>query len=112
MKAVRRQLVDFLVYLALPIISIFTPIRWSTALVARASNLQWVLASEAEAAWNGATGFVDAGEEQAWKSRWKQVEMLDARDMYMLSFGRARSVLNEIQCDQPLEVVQIGRAHV
>ena len=71
-----------------------------------ASNFHWVLASEADAAWQGVQAYVDAGEEQVWKSRWKQVEMLDARDMYLMSFGRARSVLDEIECDTPLEVVR------
>ena len=106
MKAIRRQLVDFLVYLALPLVSVFVPAAWSRALLARASNFHWVLASEADAAWQGVQAYVDAGEEQVWKSRWKQVEMLDARDMYLMSFGRARSVLDEIECDTPLEVVR------
>lgn len=106
MNAIRRQLVDFLVYLALPLVSVFVPVAWSRALLARASNFHWVLASEAESAWQGVQGYVEAGDEQVWKSRWKQVEMLDARDMYMMSFGRTRSVLEEIECDTPLEVVR------
>ena len=106
MKAIRRQLVDFLVYLALPLVSVFVPASWSRALLARASNFHWVLAPEAEAAWSAVTGYVDAGEEQVWKARWKQVEMLDARDMYLMSFGRTRSVLDEVECDTPLEIVR------
>jgi hypothetical protein len=106
LRSIRRQLVDFIVYLALPLVSVFVPAAWSRALLARASNLHWVLASEAEAAWSGVTDFVDAGDELVWKARWKQVEMLDARDCYLMSFGRAGSVLNEIECDTPLEVVR------
>jgi hypothetical protein len=106
LNAIRRQLVDFLVYLALPLVSVFVPVSWSRALLARASNFNWVLASEAEAAWSSVGDFVDAGDELVWKARWKQVEMLDARDLYMMSFGRTRSVLDEIECDTPLEVVR------
>ena len=106
LKAIRRQLVDFFVYLALPMVSVFVPAAWSRALLARSSNLDWVLGSEAAAAWSGVKDYVDAGDEQAWKARWKQVEMLDARDCYMMSFGRSRSVLQETECDTPLEVVR------
>jgi hypothetical protein len=105
-KGIRRQLVDFIVYLALPLVSVFVPAAWSRALLARASNLHCVLGSEADAAWSGVTDHVDAGDEQVWKARWKQVEMLDARDCYLMSFGRSRSVLDEIECDTPLEVVR------
>jgi len=106
LKAIRRQLVHFIVYLALPLVSVFVPVAWSRALLARSSNFSWVLSSEAEAAWSSVAGYVDAGDEQVWKARWKQVEMLDVRDMYMMSFGRSGSVLGEIECDLPLEVVR------
>jgi hypothetical protein len=106
LRAIRRQLVDFLVYLALPSVSVFLPAAWSRSMLARASNFHWVLAAEAEAAWSSVIDYVDAGDELVWKARWKQVEMLDVRDMYMMSFGRTRSVLDEVECDTPLEVVR------
>jgi len=105
-SAIRRQSVDFIVYLALPLAAVFLPAAWSRALLARSSNLNWVLSTEAEAAWAGARKYVETGDEKVWKTRWKQVEMLDVRDMYMMSFGRTRSVLREIECDQPLETVK------
>ena len=103
---IRRQLVDLIVYVALPLVSVVIPVAWSRALVARASNFEWILSAEAQSAFSSAAGFVDTGDEGEWKARWKQVEMLDARDMYMMSFGRTRSVLDEIECDKPLEVVK------
>ena len=106
MKAIRRQLVDFIVYLALPLVSVILPLRWSRALLARSSNLDWILSEEAQSAFSSASEFVDTGDESTWKARWKQVEMLDVRDMYMMSFGRTRSVLGEIECDTPLEIVK------
>ena len=104
--AIRRQSVDFIVYLALPLASVFLPAAWSRALLARSSNLNWVLLMEAEAAWASASEHVDTGDEKIWKARWKQVEMLDVRDMYMMSFGRTNSVLGEIECDTDLEIVR------
>ena len=99
-------MVDFIVYLALPLASVFLPAAWSRALLARSSNLNWVLSAEAEAAWSSASRYVDTGDEKTWKARWKQVEMLDARDLYLMSFGRTRSVLEEIECDTDLEIVR------
>jgi hypothetical protein len=106
LNAIRRQLVDFFVYLALPLFSVFVPAAWSRALVARGSNISWVLSTEAEAAWSSMGGYVEAVDEQAWKARWKQVEMLDARDLFLMSFGRTGSVLDEIECETPLEIVR------
>ena len=105
-KAIRIQSVDFIVYLALPLVSVFLPSSWSRALLARSSNLNWVLSMEAEAAFSSASQYVETGDEKTWKARWKQVEMLDIRDTYMMSFGRTGSVLGEIECDTPLEIVR------
>ena len=105
-NTLRRQTVDFIVYFALPLVSVFLPLAWSRALLARSSNLKWVLSQEAESAWSNAGKYVDAGDEMVWKARWKQVEMLDVRDMYLMSFGRTHSVLGEIECDMDLEVVR------
>lgn len=104
--AIRRQLVDLIVYVALPLVSVVVPVAWSRALVARASNSDWILSTEAQSAFASAADFVDTGDEGEWKARWKQVEMLDARDMYLMSFGRTKSVLDEIECDKPLELVE------
>lgn len=93
-------------YLALPLVSVFVPAAWSRALLARSSNLEWLLAEEANAAFSNVSAYVDPGDEKVWKARWKQVEMLDVRDMYLMSFGRTSSVLAEVECDTPLEVVR------
>jgi len=105
-RAIRRQSVDFIVYLALPLASVILPTAWSRALLARSSNINWVLSMEADAAFSSASRYVETGDEKTWKARWKQVEMLDVRDTYMMSFGRTGSVLGEIECDTDLEIVR------
>ncbi|MGA9574660.1 MAG: hypothetical protein WBS20_12020 [Lysobacterales bacterium] len=105
-KAIRGQLVDFYVYLALPMVSVFLPAAWSRALLARSSGFSWVLSSEAGAALASASDFVDTGDRSVWKARWKQVEMLDVRDTYLMSFGRTRSVLAETECETDIEDVR------
>jgi hypothetical protein len=105
-KAIRIQSVDFIVYLALPLVSVFLPASWSRALLARSSNLSWILSMEAEAAFSSASQYVETGDEKIWKARWKQVELLDVRDLYMMNLGRTRSVFAEIECDTDLEVAR------
>lgn len=106
MKALHRQLVDFIVYLALPTVSVFLPAAWSRALLSRCSYFNWLLSTEAEDAWQSAAGFVDTGDEKKWKARWKQVEMLDVRDLYMMNFGRIRSIQSEIECETALDIAE------
>ena len=105
-RTIRIQSVDFIVYLALPLASVLLPASWSRALLARSSNLNWVLSTEADAAFTSASKYVATGDEKAWKARWKQVELLDVRDLYMMSLGRTRSVLGEIECDTDLEAAK------
>jgi hypothetical protein len=106
LKALHRQLVDFIVYLALPSISVLLPAAWSRVLLARCSYFDWLLSMEAEDAWQSAAGFVDTGDEKKWKVRWKQVEMLDVRDLYLMNFGRIRSIQSEIECETALDIAK------
>jgi len=104
-SAMRRQSIDFIVYLAVPLLSVVLPLAWSRGLLARVSRLQWILAEEADGAFRSAADYVDTGAEREWKTRWKRVEMLDARDLYLIRFGRAAAVLGEIECDTALDVI-------
>ena len=54
------------------------------------------MAAAAEAAFRGAQDFVDIDDETAFKTRWKRVELLDVRDLYMMLSGRSTAVLAEI----------------
>jgi len=105
-STIRRQSVEFVVYLVLPLVSVLLPLAWSRALLIRISKLKWILSEEAHNSWSNAVNFVDVGDERIWKARWKQVEMLDVRDLYMMSFGRSDAVLGEIVCDTELEIVK------
>jgi hypothetical protein len=60
----------------------------------------------ADAAFKSANGYVDIVDEAEWKSRWKQVELLDVRDLYLMLCGRSAAVLAEIDSQQPIEVMQ------
>ena len=55
------------------------------------------MVAAADAAFQGARNYVDIKDEVAFKKRWKQVEMLDIRDLYMMSFGRTKAVFAEVE---------------
>ncbi len=64
------------------------------------------MAAAAEAAYQGARDFVEIEDEAVFKRRWKQVELLDVRDLYMMLFGRAQTVLSEVECDTSVELAK------
>lgn len=102
----KRQLNDCLLYLLVPGLSVLLPSAWSRSLLARLSRCSWLLAANAEAAWAMACQFIDPGDESEWKTRWKQIEMLDTRDLFLITFGRSRAVLAEIEYATPLETAK------
>ncbi|MFC1690344.1 hypothetical protein ACFL07_11935, partial [Pseudomonadota bacterium] len=53
-----------------------------------------------------ASKHLDINDEVAWKRRWKQVELLDVRDLFMLLYGRSESVLSEIEYPENFEIVR------
>jgi len=101
-NSITRQTTDFLLYFLLPGMSVVLPTAWSRSLLARLSRRGWLLGKNADVAWSMASQFVDPGDEAGWKMRWKQVELLDVRDLYLMIFGRSRSVLAEIEYDSPI----------
>lgn len=100
------QLSDLFAYVLVPGISIVLPTRASRWLIARVSAWRWLMAAVSEAAWQRAKNFLDITDEVAFKRRWKQVEMLDVRDLYMISCGRGGAVIAEVQMDVSLELAK------
>ncbi len=100
MSASRRgsQLSDLLVYVLLPTFSALMPAAWSRRMLRAASRWRWLMAAAAEDACRNAKTFVGVGDEAAWMARWKQVELLEARDLYMMMCGRSGAVLAEVEC--------------
>lgn len=64
------------------------------------------MTTAAEAAYQGARDYVDIEDEAVFKRRWKQVELLDVRDLYMMLCGRSRTVLAEVECDTDVELAR------
>lgn len=101
-----RQLSDLFAYVLIPGISCLLPASVSRWLIRKASTWQWLMTAASDAAWQGAKNFVDIPDEAVFKRRWKQVEILDVRDLYMISCGRGGAVMAEVQMDVPLKVVK------
>jgi len=101
-----RQLTDLLAYLLIPGIALITTATFSRRILRRVSAWGWFFAASADAAYDGARKHVDIPDEKQWKQRWKQVELLDARDLCMMLFGRTRSVMAEIELPADLEIAR------
>ncbi len=108
---ITRQMADFLLYVLLPGLSVLMPAAWSRSMLARISSYGWLLSAKTEGAWKLACEFttseaVNPDDELRWKKRWKQIELLDVRDLYLMSFGRSKAVLAEIEHETPLETAK------
>jgi len=101
-----QQLADLFTYLLVPGLAVFLPTSVSRWILRRVSCWNWYLADAAESAFQGAKDFVEIEDEVAFKRRWKQVEMLDVRDLYLITCGRSRAVLAEIEIDTAIELVK------
>ena len=100
------QLADLFTYLLVPGLAVITPAAFSRWVLSRVSRWHWYLADAAEAAYQGAKDYVEIEDEAVFKRRWKQVEMLDVRDLYMINSGRSRAVLAEVECDCDIELAR------
>ena len=101
-----RQVDDLLAYVLIPALSVITPGWFSRRVLRRVSHWNWFLSRDAAHAFEGARLHVETGSEKRWKRRWKQVELLDVRDLYMMLFGRSRTVVAEIELPKNFEIVR------
>lgn len=101
-----RQWSDLLAYVLLPVLSLLTPASFSRRVLVRMSAWKSVLQIDAALALEGAHKHLDINDGTAWQQRWKQVELLDVRDLYMLLWGRSGAVLAEIELPPDLELAR------
>jgi len=101
-----RHLSDLFAYVLIPGIALFLPATWSLAILRRVSRWRWLMSAAARAAYDGASEFTNIADEVAWIVRWKQVELLDIRDLYMLMLGRSAAVVGEIECNVAVETAK------
>jgi len=95
MKSLRlsQQFSDLFTYLLIPGVAVFVPASLSRRILRRVSRWRWYMAAAADAAFQGARNYVAIKDEVAFKRRWKQVELLDVRDLYMIMSGRSKAVI-------------------
>ena len=100
------QLNDLLAYVLIPGIALVTTASFSRRFLRRVSAWNGFLAVAAESAFRGAGNHVDIPDEKEWKRRWKQVELLDVRDLYLMLFGRTSAVMAEIEIPGDFEIAR------
>jgi hypothetical protein len=105
-RQISRQLSDLLVYLLIPAIAVITPASFSRWLLRRVSRWSWLLGEFASAACDGASKHLEIDDEEEWKNKWRLVELLDFRDLYMMLCGRSAAVLAEIESPTTIEIAK------
>lgn len=103
MAPLRVQLSDFVSFILLPLLSAVLPAAWSRRLVARVSGWPWILQPIADLACEKAGRFVPVPDPDAWRQRWRQVELLDHRDAVCMALGRRRALLDEVDGAEQLD---------
>ena len=103
---IRAQCSDLVCYVLLPGFSVLVPGAFSRWLLWRISCWEWIMHDAAAASLEGAAKHVEIKNATDWRRRWKRVEMLDVRDLYLMIFGRSGTVIGEIECCAPIEVAQ------
>jgi len=101
-----RQVSDLFAYVLFPVFALLTTASFSRQVLVRVSAWSWLLSSDADQACAGASRHLDIPDQGDWMTRWKQVELMDVRDLYLMLFGRARSVMSEIDCPPDLEIIR------
>jgi hypothetical protein len=96
---VGRQLGDFLTFVLFPLFCLFTPYRIGQAMLLLITRRGWLLGARSEHALQQARRFVTIDDETSWKQRWRLVEMMEARDMWLMSFGRARTISKRVRLE-------------
>jgi hypothetical protein len=103
---ISQQLSDLFAYLLIPGLAVILPVRFSRSILYRVSCWKWFMGEAAEASFQGVRAFVDIDDETGFKRRWKQVELLDVRDLYMMTFGRTRAVLEDVEIETAVELAK------
>jgi hypothetical protein len=97
---------DLVVYCLLPAISVLIPASFSRKLIALMSSWSWLLSSDASECFKEAAKYISISNQRDWKCRWRLVVMLEVRDLALLSCGRSKSVFNEIEGSENIEVAR------
>jgi hypothetical protein len=106
MSKLSQQFSDLFTYLLIPGLAVLLPVSFSRSILYRASCWKWFMAEAAEAAFQGVKPYVEIEDEARFKRRWKQIELLDVRDLYLMSFGRTGAVLEDVEIETDLEVAR------
>jgi hypothetical protein len=93
----KRQVSDFIAYLLLPLLSVILPGAWSIKLARLCAGWEFIFSEPCDVALNEASKYISISNVDTWRAHWRSVELIEARDVFMLTFGRKKTVLNEIK---------------
>ena len=101
-----KHVSDLLVYCLVPAISLLVPASVSRKLIILISSWQWLLSGEANDCCSRAAEYTAITDRRKWTQRWRLVVILEVRDLTLMSWGRRKSVFNEISGAEYIEQVR------
>ncbi len=104
LRYLTQNLSDLVAYVLIPAVSVLVPARMSRSIIARCSRWSWLMSKQCQEVFAKADGHRKILYPDDWKSRWRQVELLDARDLFLLTFGRQATVFGEFDELERLDV--------
>lgn len=96
MPFLRQHISDLVAYVLLPLAALVLPAAVSRSMVHRVANWGWML-PDGDRALAAASRQVTITDAASWLRHWRRVELLDARDCFLLRFGRSGAVFSEIE---------------
>jgi hypothetical protein len=96
LKFLSRHISDLLVYFLVPALALLMPASLSRLLIGRISGWPWLLSAEAAMSCSRAAQYTAIDDEREWTRRWRLVEMMEVRDLGLITWGRRKAVFNEI----------------
>lgn len=92
-----RQAGDLLTYILLPLCCVVLPYALGQALIRAIAHRAWLLNARSAAALGSAQHFIHVQDEPGWKTRWRLVELAEARDLWLSMAGRRGVLARSVQ---------------
>ena len=105
-KFLSRQASDMVIYFIVPLISLLVPASFSRRLLTKLCVWQWLLREDADEACSRAGEYTSIRDKGIWKRRWRLLQLLDARDLCLLQWGRKEAVFSEISGLEKIELTR------
>lgn len=95
--SIGRHAGDLLAYIVLPLFCVALPLSWGDRLIRHVANRGWLLESRSRSALQSARRYLTISDPNDWRTRWRWVELVEARNLWYSLLGRTSAVLGSVR---------------